>query len=521
MASKKVFGDNTKSKLDNLYNSEEDIVGKNATTLIYNVPITFRRIIDTLKNQPFLTITKKSPLLDFDAIDVPHLDLVAQNIFSTAKGIETAVIEMMLVENIGRVKFMHAGMISVGNKKKFAPPRFVIDLSAEKIGARCGVRINTGYVVKINTVSMGKKISDGKIVNTEVGPQPDFILIPQIISKHVGLVQCLYGRDPEDTGLLTINFTTTEDLDVSKPMQVVLHAFAINASVGVSSIVENESTSALFKAKDNRSGRSVKNPKTKFLANDFDTTSAPKSLLLKTFSSTGVFEKQKIKIDNTIAFFTSRKREWADANLITMAGVFNPTTGVHFPATIVDRAKMQHNVHGIVFIKNKITIISVDTPFDYDCRIINGSFHSLPSYAEINRDIRKVNRAIHNLSIGAKICKSISNANANFNFQDLIRVFDYARSISADDSRLQDKVLLTDEKLFAGRPADLNCYSVLLYNGLRSLAYLCCRDLFTEDQVKDMSLTCSKASDDGAKTLAKRPLEDEDAAAGEKRAKLV
>lgn len=165
MGGKKVFNEYTTSKLDILYSSEDDIIARDVACSIYDVPITFKKVLDTVKNQPFLITKKKSAMLDFASLDIDQINKASKAIISTSKGKETAVIEMMLVESIPAVKFMPSEMIAVGNKKKLAAPRFTIDLSKEEIGARCGVRINTGYIVKINSVAMGKTISNGEIIN--------------------------------------------------------------------------------------------------------------------------------------------------------------------------------------------------------------------------------------------------------------------------------------------------------------------------------------------------------------------
>lgn len=515
MASKKVFCDQTKSKLDELYKdgSADEIINKRAVLNLYDIPISFDVVVDKLKKQPFVSTIKKSAQLDFRHFDFDKMKESVANIMSIPKGKETGVIEMVMVDKIPQVKFMPSEMITVGNKQKFAVPRFSIDLSKETIGAHCGVRINTGYVVKINPITMGKTISGGKIVNTTVGTQPDFMVIPQIVSNHDGLIQCIYGRDPEDTGLLTINFTTTKALDTSKPLQVLLNAYIVERPLGMASIHNSENTTELFKAKDNRSGRWVKNPKTKFLADSFDTTTIAGSLLLKTFDNSTLpvvmYERQRIKIDKVVTLFTSRKREWCDPNLVTFAGIYNPISGKHSEGLTLKCCDVKHNTHGMTFIKNKITIFSVMAKFNYDCRILNGSFYNMPSYTEINKEIRKVSSSLTNLAIGAKICQNIVKSNPEYQIRDLLRIFDYDRSITAD-ARLPHKVLDTDEKLFNERPADLHCYSVLLHKGLKSLAYQCCGELFNEEQLKTLSLSCSKVVDDGSMKRSNSNVEEEE-----------
>lgn len=509
--SKKIFSEQTKSKLSELYKSGEDVIQKNACLDLFGVPVNFNTILDTLKDQPFLTTERKSAQLNLNDFDFKKLDATIANINGIEKSKETAVVDIVKVQNHPEIKFRHSEMINIGGTPKFASPRLSINLSGHKIDAHLGVRINTGLAIISKSVAVGKTIADGVIVDSPSRRQPEFIVVPLIVSKHKGMIPTIYARDPEDTGLLTINFTTTEPLDTSKPLQVVLNAYTVSRPLG-SAIIRNaeNNTGELFKSKDNRTGRWVKNPKIKFLSNSFDVSTG--ALLLNTFDNTKTptvcYEKQKIQIDNTITLFTSRKREWFDPNLVTVAGIYNPSTKKHSESVIIKSNDIRHNTHGMVFIKNKITLFSVDAPFTNDCRILNGAFSNIQSYSEINRDVRKMQVALHNLSIGAEICKKAEFAS----IMELLRVFDYERSILLDDPRLQTKLQSSDEKLFNERPAELYCYSVCIYNTFKSLAYQCCPNLFTDEQRKILSLTCHKTDEttDAAAAAKKRSSDDGD-----------
>ncbi|ATY70190.1 GrBNV gp22-like protein [Tomelloso virus] len=527
MAAKKVYSEQVKSKLDELYKTPKDVKNRRAVLNLYDVDITFEKIVNTVKNQPFIKTCQKSSQLDLTGLDFGKIDECISSIVNLPKSKETAVIEMVKVCDFPQVDFLHSGIKTINNQKKFAAPRCIINLSGEKIDARLGVRINTGYIIKINTVEMGKAVQNGKIVDTKKGSQPEIIIIPQIVSKHDGIVQCLYGRDAEDTGLLTINFTTTKELDTSRPLHVVLNAYVVDRSLGIANIYNSESTTDLFKAKDNRTGRSIKNPKTKFVTPSFDTTSINGSLLLDTFDSTKTpsapFKNQKIKIDNSIVLFTSRKREWCDPKMLTSIGIYNTNSKKHYPGLVIKDLDLdlKHNTHGMAFVKYKLTIFSIEsgkTDKYYDCRILNGAFYDVPSYSDFNRDMRKVRSALIDLKKGAEICQSIVDKHAGkYTMNDLLRIFDYDRSIN-DDSRLAERITYDDERLYNERPAELNCYSLGLYKGLKSLAYQRCSDLFTDEQLKALSMTCSKAID-----KTKRPSDDSGNGSNEveaKRAKL-
>lgn len=503
MSKVKIFNNQTKSKLNELFDGcdFDKLVSKQAGLTLYGKKITFEDIINRAKNHPFVLTEKKSGLLETDNVNFEHIDRSFSCLNSIPKGKETAVIEIIHVEDIPQVRFLHSDMAKIGNKHKFVPPRITIDLSGQMIDAHVGVRINTGYVVKINSITMGKSISDGKIVDTSFGVQPDFVVIAQIVSKHDGIIQSIVARDPEDSGLLTINFTTTKKLDTSVPMQVVLTAYSTATPFGQISLIDSESTNDLFKAKDNRTGRWVKNPKTKFIATKFDTTSKPGHLLLTTFDNSkkpiSYYDKQKIKIGKLITLFTSRKREWCDKELITHFGVYNPhNLKKSSEGLVVAGSTFEHNTHCMVFVINRITLFSVAAPFNYDCCIFNGAFNNLPLYGDIKRNVRKMQIALTNLAIGAKFNKNLEKQHPELPFEKLMAIFDYNRSVFENVQKLKTKIEFTHEQLFNERPANVNCYSVNLYNGMRFLIQHFCKDLFTEEQLKTLELEWTSYIDD-------------------------
>ncbi|AQN78589.1 ACH96175.1 GrBNV gp23-like protein [Kallithea virus] len=520
MADKKIFNEETKSRLVDLYSNDfEKIVKQNASVNLYNNDVTYLKIQRSMAHQPDVEICNKSCLLDLDNFDFNAMNRAAACLNLVPKSNETVVIEMCLVEKKPNVRFLHSNPSDVGKKNRLLPPRFVIDLDGFDIKPNQGVRVNTGYIVKIPQIAMGKSIKNNEIVNTKMMPQLDVVIIPQIVSKHAGIIPTLYGRDAEDTGLLTINFTTTKDFNPKTSLQVVLNAYHCIRPINSANLINQENkTAVLFKPKDSRSGRWVKNPKIKFCADRFDLKTCPGSLLLDTYDHTKkpieMYPDQKIKIANIITLFTSRKREWFNPKLVTFAGIYNPNDGSKnsHSGLIAGRSEIINNTHGVVFIKSKITAISVVGTFSEDCRIVNGSFSNLKNYDDIVKRTRQITAALKGLSVGAKACRQIIVKNPDIKIEDLLRVYDYHRSINAEDPQLNEKLKMSDEKLFDSRPSTQNAYSANIYKCLKILAYNFCASDFNEKQLAELSLysntVSTKATVNGVEVYNNAPMDE-------------
>ncbi|CAG9828117.1 unnamed protein product [Diabrotica balteata] len=139
----------------------------------------------------------------------------------------------------------------------------------------------------------------------------------------------------------------------------------------------------------------------------------------------------------------------------------------------------------MTFIDKNIRLFSVDSEFSPDMRIFNGSFFNHPFYRVVKENICQVSRAVRNLRAGARICQSISKSKPELGFYALLKIFDYNHDIKEDDPNLSKQIDKSDEDLFKERPIAVNnCYSVDVFNGLKSLAQLLCDDNFTHEQLE-------------------------------------
>lgn len=520
MSSNKVFGEDTKGCADQLFKMEiKNAINKKAVVSLYEKEISFADIQQKVRQQPFLSSTKKSSILQLDNFDWAGAQKVNEAFAALPKSKETAVIEYVQIEKFPQVKCLHAEMKT--NEKtgetKMCNPRLLISLKGHHLEAYHGYRINTGVVVKIPSMVVGKTVIDQQIVDRKINgrpviaPQPDFVIIPQILSPHPGLIQQLYARDAEDTGLLTINFTTTQEFKNNLVLQIGLTAFTCVRPVSTANIIDGEG-GVLFKNKDNRSGRSVKNTKTKFYADQFDLTTSPGSLLLKTFDNSGAtpvdFKDQKIKLDHVVTFFSSRKREWANPRLVTYAGVYNPNNlNATAPGIIVKGSEILNNAHCASFLNTKLVLFSKNAPFSEDIRLINGAFSNLNNYPLVVKKMRQVVTASQSLSIGAKNCEAMAKRHPELNALDLLRVYDYNHSLPEYGPRLTAKLNATDEQLFEERPNNTLPYSAQIKKAIQSLASMCLQELFTKEQLKEMSLKNNESVEEGVNGEKKLPNE--------------
>lgn len=514
---KKEFSDETRSRLSELYSSFDDIINKNVSINLYGQNISFKDVQTAMRKQPFITSVRKNSILELNDIDEEKIKTNLHAIETISKGRETVVMEMVLVEEFDNVKFLPSEIQPVKGVLKLLPPRMTIDLSKVDIQPYHGVRINTGYSIRIPSIAVGKTIENGKILSTPLNKQIDVVIVPTIVQPPVGLIQALYARDPEDSGLLTINFTTTSKINLKKKLCIVFNAYATIKPLTSISIVESQTTTSdLFKPKDSQSGRLVKNPKVKFHADSFDTTTVPGSLLLKTFDNTKkpsvTFANQKIKLDQIITLFPSRKREWCNPNLVTFAGLYDPSPrklniveptiakGSEDPSPpmlnivepiIAKGSEVNHNTHGMVFITHKVVLFSVPGKVQEDVRMLNGSFSNLKDYENITKKLRQLINSLFSLSVGAKTCRQIVEETPSLDINKLIVLYDYHRSIDSKDvKKLAERSEYSEKKMFDERPSQANAYSSSLYKAFKYLAYTFCANKFTPEQLEELSLSC-------------------------------
>jgi len=129
MADKKIFNEETKSRLVDLYSNDfEKIVKQNASINLYNNDVTYLKIQRSMAHQPDVEICNKSCLLDLDNFDFNAMNRAAACLNLVPKSNETVVIEMCLVEKKPNVRFLHSNPSDVGRYALLLYPWHEIDL---------------------------------------------------------------------------------------------------------------------------------------------------------------------------------------------------------------------------------------------------------------------------------------------------------------------------------------------------------------------------------------------------------
>lgn len=491
------FSENTSSVLAKLYETEEDI-GHERAFIVDEANGSKRYasdIVTRVSRQPFVAIRGKTPTLDLTAIArdnatkafAAKLDALPQ-----CAGNKSAFMELVLVEKNERVKAWN----SERKNGKLFPPRMLIDLSGETIEPGDAVRINTGYVIRVPFIAKTRTVEKNGTVNVGArAKQPDFVVVPLVAgaekkvddtetTKPEIIVACC-PRDPDDTGLLTLNFTLLSG-SVSK-LRVVFNAYATCRPLTSISLVHPEPNTEIFKPKDSRNGRFVKNPKVK-IHYDSLTREVDGSANLKTFNSLvsppTTYERQRVNIVGQTVMFVNRKREWFNPSLICTPGIYNHrgddrtvVPGVYRGGD--DNRQMGKNTHCMVFVEGKLPLFSEFSQDKSNLTFVNGAFSDIHMYDDIYKSMKQLIRGLQGLKQGYERCATIKTRYPELGMWDMLRLYDYHRSINDRLDELKEKIALTDEEMFESQTGRSSPYSRLVFRALKTLADIYpleCRD---------------------------------------------
>lgn len=514
-----------KSCWQELYGGDcENVAKQQVACKLFDKDVKLSEIRQAIMHQPHVKVVPKSAALKLDdgALDAMTKKSVKE-LNAVPRSQTKVVIDVAVAENIPFVKFFDAGMVSNGAGKtpKYTPPRILISLKDYNIPANHGVRINTGLIVTIPGSCMGRDVVDGKltVTNKRVAQDP-FVIIPQVTcvgddkDPNTTIIPSMYVRDADDTGLLTINFTTRKSYANNLVLQVVLVAYSVDKPlerVVLDKPIDNMKNTSLFKTKDNSNGRAVKNPKVKFLTNDFEMSG--RQLQMATFDHKTMpvvaHAEQKVQFKNITTVFSSRKREWHDPRLVTITGIFNPKNKVYAKAHVVDGSMFQHNTHCLTFVSGRLLMFSQrSSEVALNSRIINGSFSDVANYALVNKRLRECVDAMQNLYSGVLSCKGVfaeiqaklaanpdDAAYQNITMDKLVTMYDYDRVMLKLSTSLLDRIHTSDENIFTTRTNQYNSpYSVVVKTSISMLAYAFLPHLFSPEDLEQLSLRYSNIS---------------------------
>jgi hypothetical protein len=160
--------------------------------------------------------------------------------------------------------------------------------------------------------------------------------------------------------------------------------------------------------------------------------------------------------------------------------------------TILPNSTVDKNTHGVSFLKNRITLYSVDSEDDdiNDLKILNGSFADIPHYEEVIKKYRQILASLEGLRAGAENIITLLETHPDLSFDWLLTVYDYHRVLDKNESKYFNPNKITEKQVFEVRQASLNAYSVNLRKGLKLFALLYCSDKFTKSQLDQLRRDC-------------------------------
>lgn len=484
---RKEFGDDTRSRVDELFESIDDMVNRKMNLTIYGETFTFDRLQAAMLDQPpFIKTNEVSSRIDLTSITKQDVESVRNSLeHAVPRTNDSCLIEWVCAKKFNEVVFFDSEM----KNGKLFPPRMSIDVGT--VAPNSSVRINTGYVFKMPSRAATLGVKDGKITVTGFGKQPSFVIIPHIVCDHDGFIPTIYARDPEDAGLFTINFTTSSGL-VGK-LRVVLKAYRVVSARNQVSIVDSEqSTSTVFKPKDQNVGRLVNNPKPKIIYESMRYETDGNKVLFKTYDSTQktlkTFEKQQLCIERLTTLIVSRKREWNNSGLVSLSGVFVPS-GTCIAPKVAKGSQYNTNTHCLTFVDYRLNLFSTPTTECNDIKVVNGAFCDTDSYSEVSKAIRKVVASLNGLSVGVAHCKNIASRRPDLPLDRLIRLMDYHKSVLESDDQLKDKCFKSDKGMYDCKPSHTEAYSVSLYRAFRTLVAVYFASRFTAAQIEDLKVS--------------------------------
>lgn len=484
---RKEFGEDTRSRVDELFESIDDMVNRKMNLTIYGETFTFDRLQAAMFEQPpFIKTNEVSSRIDLTSITKQDVESVRNSLeHAIPRTNDSCLIEWVCAKKFNEVVFFDSEM----KNGKLFPPRMSIDVGT--VAPNSSVRINTGYVFKMPSRAATLGVKDGKITVTGFGKQPSFVIIPHIVCDHDGFIPTIYARDPEDAGLFTINFTTSSGL-VGK-LRVVLKAYRVVSARNQVSIVDSEqSTSTVFKPKDQNVGRLVNNPKPKIIYESMRYETDGNKVLFKTYDSTQktlkTFEKQQLCIERLTTLIVSRKREWNNSGLVSLSGVFVPS-GACIAPKVAKGSQYNTNTHCLTFVDCRLNLFSTQTTECNDIKVVNGAFCDTDSYSEVSKAIRKVVASLNGLSVGVAHCKNIASRRPDLPLDRLIRLMDYHKSVLESDDQLKDKCFKSDKGMYDCKPSHTEAYSVSLYRAFRTLVAVYFASRFTAAQIEDLKVS--------------------------------
>lgn len=429
MDSVKVFNDNVKSKLRELYTDINAIYEcRPRITLPSGRVVAVNELEDGIKNA--VPNYRETPMvIDVEpSITYEAVERVTKSLLSLSKSKESCCVKIIKISNFKNIMFKHA----ILENEKLRPPCFKIEVPA--CLPNTVQNINTGYIIDICTEIENYQVANGAIVRSaRCYPQKKMVIVPQILTKDKNIVPQLCARDYDDSGPYTISMLNR----TGDACTVFVYLYAYKCVLPHASLrFENHEDleSKVLKAKDSRPGRYIYNFSTGVL---FDTGVVSDDKCRIDFSCFDVTKtghdallSARVVMDNLCVFFSTRKREWCDPKLFTISGLFRPGKDYIAPS-IAQQSQYNTNTHGCVFMDSRMTLFTTAGTLNSRHLLINGSMFDLPKYKILKRARSAFVRDLYLLRSGTVSVKRFDEH--EYNRDDLMLLYDYQVLTNDDD----------------------------------------------------------------------------------------
>lgn len=350
------------------------------------------------------------------------------------------------------------------------------------------------------------------IVKTGIRRNPRFVIVPQIYcANHI--VPTISARDPEDTGVFTLNFTSSTG--VVGTVHVVLKAYSVVIALNAVYLVDKEQASdTVFKAKDQKFGQLVHNPKTKVNFESMRRAEDGARTVFNTYDAAQKkeFAKQQLCIDNVCTLMVSRKRERNNKELVSLAGListhpFGDVPNNFLVSKVAKGSVFNSNTHCFAFVDSQLRMFSTRVSKWSDAKLINGAFCDTAAYKEVAKTIRKVVTLQESMALCMSRCKKIVALHSDLPVDRLIRLMDYIKGQgdhSEDYEELSRLCAMSDRDLVeCRRYVCTETFSATLYRAFRALVSVYFASRFTADQLEVLrtSVKSSKYGDRSCKPV--------------------
>ena len=402
----------------------------------------------------------------------------------------------------------------------YRPPSMRLVLENEDISTiGTSYRVNTGYIVQIPLLARPWRIEEGprrRLLRQKVPTeQRRFVVLPRVDCNPEAQIQVAHCPiDPDNTGLCTINFVLLDG--TVKWLRVSFWAIPVDANrTNAGALVDPGPNAVLFKPRDSGIARLIKNPRAKIA---FETARRDDdgALICDTFNPVvepKTISKQRVRFDAGVeVLMVSRKREWLDKDLITVAGV-----GALVPPRVYCANKNHlKNTHGLVMIQyQRVALFSESEDLSAGAsderaiaslsglRVINGAFSDTQDYRRLVKAVGQIITSVVGISAGDKITAQIAGKYSGMTKRELMRVYDYQRVLHDNEARLRALLGSSDEELSASYDYPL---SVVLHRGLSTVIGITLRDQLTPAELASIGVAKRGIEDDGSVVVAaKRP----------------